>query len=456
VSVVDDDGVLYSNVALLDLSVLNAAPLVDAGIDQWVSEGEEVLLTGDFTDPGGQDTHTFLWQVTADNGQVILDGTTQNFSFTPADEGSYTATFTVTDNDGGVGTDTVVVTALDVAPTIELIGVAMAVEAEPYTLTLGPITDPGDDTVTQYRVHWGDGETDIHDSGGDVSHVFTVPGVTHTVTVDLVDEDGTYENTGSMEILVVSATPEIIYLGLDRAEINEDGTVLLTGQFEQLGVQVVHTVDIAWGDGETSTLVLGPDEFGFEAEHQYLDDDPSGTLSDDYEVVVTVADNDGDSDTGSLPLTVLNVAPALEDVKATDVLENGLTVLTGSIADPGTLDSFTLMVDWGDGTSLETFDYAAGTTAFTEAHQYLDDDPSGTTADNYTIGLTLADDDKGSYSGSTTVTVTNLAPVITELASSAPRVGDAGPGDVVSVSMWARSTRTAPSSTGATVPPAAR
>jgi hypothetical protein len=99
-------------------------------------------------------------------------------------------------------------------------------------------------------------------------------------------------------------------------------------------------------------------------------------------------------------------------VAATDVDENGTNTLSGTITDPGTLDTFGLQVDWGDGSPVESFSYAAGTTSFTETHQYLDDDPSGTASDPYTIGLTLTDDDTGEGTGSTTVTVSNVAPTV--------------------------------------------
>lgn len=36
----------------------------------------------------------------------------------------------------------------------------------------GAIIDPGDDTVTQWIVHWGDGRTNTFSSGGDKSHVY--------------------------------------------------------------------------------------------------------------------------------------------------------------------------------------------------------------------------------------------------------------------------------------------
>ncbi len=58
-------------------------------------------LSGTFSDPGTADTHTQAWSVSASNGQVIADGSGATFSFTPNDNGTYTVTYTVTDDDGG-------------------------------------------------------------------------------------------------------------------------------------------------------------------------------------------------------------------------------------------------------------------------------------------------------------------------------------------------------------------
>jgi Ca2+-binding RTX toxin-like protein len=118
---------------------------------------------------------------------------------------------------------------------------------------------------------------------------------------------------------------------------------------------------------------------------------------------------------------VNNVAPVLSDLNVTSPIdENDMVTLTGTITDPGTLDTFTLNVDWGDGSAVESFSYAAGTTSFSETHQYLDDDPSGTQSDIYTIGVTVTDDDTGSDVASTTVTVNNVAPVLSDLNVTSP------------------------------------
>ncbi len=107
-----------------------------------------------------------------------------------------------------------------------------------------------------------------------------------------------------------------------------------------------------------------------------------------------------------------NVAPVLGAVAINDVAESGVATLSGTITDPDGGDTFTLEVDWGDGSASETFAYAAGTTSFAETHQYLDDDPSGTPQDDYTVSLKLIDSAAAFGVESVTVTVTNVAPVV--------------------------------------------
>ena len=81
----------------------------------------------------------------------------------------------------------------NVAPTIVLSGAATTNEGSTYSLTLGAVTDPGLDTVTAYIVHWGDVAcSDIRIRRRRQTHVYADGPASYTITVDLVDDDGTH------------------------------------------------------------------------------------------------------------------------------------------------------------------------------------------------------------------------------------------------------------------------
>ena len=109
---------------------------------------------------------------------------------------------------------------------------------------------------------------------------------------------------------------------------------------------------ITWGPGEGSTtLNLLAGVLTFSASHQYLDDNPTVTASDVYSIGVTVTDDDGGSGTGSTSLTVNNVAPSAltADLSDDDINEGDSTTFSGAFTDPGTQDTHTLTITWGDG-----------------------------------------------------------------------------------------------------------
>src|SRR5205807_9688342 len=84
--------------------------------------------------------------------------------------------------------------------------------------------------------------------------------------------------------------------------------------------------------------------------YQYLDDNPTGTASDLNTISVTVTDDDTGSGNGGTSGTVNHVAPSAATVtpRSSSINENDSITISGGFADPGTLDTHTLAINWGD------------------------------------------------------------------------------------------------------------
>ena len=127
----------------------------------------------------------------------------------------YTVTVTVTDDNGGVSSDTLTVTVSNAAPTLTVVGSQAVNEGAALNLTnIGTFTDPGFDNSLNplpgertetftYSINWGDGTTtvtggatvDVAGGAGvltqgsfDGGHVYADNG-TYTVTVIVSDDD---------------------------------------------------------------------------------------------------------------------------------------------------------------------------------------------------------------------------------------------------------------------------
>ena len=284
----------------------------------------------------------------------------------------------------------------------------------------GTYSDPdaiASDTVG-VTITWGDGSTQVvTPSAGAFSATHTYVDDNPTATAsDAVTISATVNNsrTGSVtatHALTVNNAAPSVSASLNVATISENGSVTLTGSFTDAGVADTHSLVINWGDGSSTVPVTAANGAGtFTATHQYKDDNPTGTASDTYTISLSLRDDDTGVGTATKSLTVNNVAPTLSlSLDTSTVNEGGTVSLTGTVTDVGTLDTKSVTIAWGDGTTT-TVTVPQGQTTFTRAHTYRDDNPTGTPSDSVTISATATDDDTGSVTATAALTVNNVAP----------------------------------------------
>lgn len=195
--VVDDDG--GQTELAFPLKVNNLPAQVDAGADQTANEGSKVDINATFDDPGWSDTHTAKidWgDGTVSDGIVNeTDGSgTVTGSHSYMNSGVRVVKVTVTDDDGGIGTDELTVNVNNVPPVVDAGGDQQATIGTPVQLN-GTFTDAGALDTHTATIDWGDGTVDVGvvneaDGSGTVtgSHAYLEQG-NFTVTLTVIDED---------------------------------------------------------------------------------------------------------------------------------------------------------------------------------------------------------------------------------------------------------------------------
>lgn len=263
------------------------------------------------------------------------------------------------------------------------------------TVTLdGNFTDPNNTSVEFVHITWGDGTSETLSLGAGATsfsedHQFldNQPGnAPFNIDVTITDQYGN-STSASTQVTVNNVAPSGISLNLSQVSILENQSVTLNGTFADPGTLDTHIVDINWADGTPDTVIhLAAGVLHFSgATHQYLDNQPN---NQPYEIIVTVTDKDGDSGTSSIELDVANVTPTVTaNLSPSCVYANTTVTVTGTVFDPGTLDTITLSVYWGDNSSPDTATYPGGVqSSFSFTHTYAQ-------AGVYVIDVTATDSD---------------------------------------------------------------
>ncbi len=355
-------------------------------------------------------SRAYSWEVIAANGQVVPDFPVMidpdsleanSFQFKIDDDGFYTVQVTVTDRIGlddvnmplGTADYTVVTTsemsftARDVDPTITVTGPSTVSEGSAYTLNLGAVTDPGTDRVSAYVVDWGDGLADTYASAGDVTHTYADDSQ-YMITVDLVNEDGTFTTAGMLQ------TAEVQTLSLKNVD-SGDFKLRIGDDNSRQTAAIIFSSDAATLQSNIETAlnlipgftvgVTGDGTAPWRIEFS----EPAGT---NVELLQIVENNLVGLDSmifaapqfnGSTGVNVTNVVPSIL-LSGAAALDEGsdYTLTLGQVTDPGDDTVIAYVVDWGDGTTPDTYHSAGDVT-----HTYTDGDITPK------ITVTLIDED---------------------------------------------------------------
>jgi hypothetical protein len=416
----DDKGSTTSSTSVV---VNNVAPtLSNVTVTSPINENGTATLTGNIVDPGTQDTFTLVvdWgegtpeTFTFPAGTTSFSETHQYLDDNPTGTSSdtYTIGLTITDDDKGSTTSSTSVVVKNVAPTLSNVAVNSPInDGDTATLT-GNISDPGTQDTFTLVVDWGEGSPQSYSFAAGTTSF----SVTHQYVNDILagsssaifpigltlsDDDGGTATAGTSVTVNHGAGATLSGVTVTPS-LNEGGVATLSGSINDPDANDTFTLIVDWGEGTPETFTFPAGTTSFSVTHQYLDDNPSGTSSDVYPIGLTLHDDHAGTATASASTTVNNVAPVLSNVTVGTYNGSNQLALNGTIIDPGTQDTFTLVVNWGDGSPVDTFHYAAGTTSFTQVHLIMQ---PGTSQ----VSLTLTDDDMGSVSAFVPVQSVNTA-----------------------------------------------
>jgi PKD repeat protein len=220
----------------VSVTINNAAPTVNASSDAPKNEGQTVTFTCTATDPGGlNDPLTYAWTF-GDGGT----STAQNPTHVYADNGTFSATVTVSDGDGGSTPKSVSVAIANAAPAANINGPYYGVVNYPVQFH-GTATDPGAADVLTYT--WdldNDGAYDDF-TGQNPTKTWTSLG-TYTIGLRVADDDGG-SDTKSTTVEVGTGIPVTFQTDPAGLQVKVDGETVTTPRTYYWGNGTSHSIE---------------------------------------------------------------------------------------------------------------------------------------------------------------------------------------------------------------------
>jgi hypothetical protein len=414
VTLTDDNGGTATQSATVDV---NGPPTANAGGPYAGTEGIGKVLAGTASDPE-HDPLTTNWTITPtaqDPGTTCTSTSAATLTPTVTCDDDAVLSAQLAANDG-VNPSTLANTTITITNSAPVIGTVTATAGPvPVGGTVNvsaPFTDAGTHDTHTATVNWGDLNTtnaSITESLGSgtlsSSHAYAHAGL-YTATITLTDDNG---GTNVKTVQVLVNTPPTVSAGGPYVG-TEGSSMLLNATANDIdGDALTYAWTFAYtGDPGVVCNVTGA---GTHASTLTL------SCNDDAVVNATVTVSDGVntpvSDTAVL--TVGNLMPVAGTLVQQPTAPLGSTVAVSvPFSDPGTNDTHTATVNWGDSSSSNgTVSESAGAGTVTASHLYATDG-------NYPVQVIITDDNGATAARTITVTSDTTPPVITPTVAPAP------------------------------------
>jgi PKD repeat protein len=297
----NEEGIYYATLVVKDgndvydldtvrISVRNAYPIADAGLDKTVDEDETVFFDAFGSSDINDDIVLANWN--------FGDGSEKNANLQAVVQhvyekaGIYPVTLTLTDNDGAIGKDNIFVTVKNIVPSADGLGNGdsdddlIIYEDDTVTFDASLSTDtPFDIPLLEYGWDFGDGSKA---EGIGTTHTYTKQG-TYLATLTVKDDDdASAQDTITIHVL---NAPPMADASSDQT-VEEGDTVFFDATDSSDTLSDRPILDYSWSFGDIGTL-------------------PTNNWYDDSvnEIDLTVKDDEGFLDMDSMSVTVNNVPP---------------------------------------------------------------------------------------------------------------------------------------------------